>query len=110
MDPDHLDIVLRNLISNAIKFSNHNGVINFDSKLVGEKPAIYVCDSGIGMGASQLKAFNKRDTITSTWGTAKEKGVGIGLSICQELIARNGGELFVESNLNQGTCFWFTIP
>ncbi|RNC90223.1 MAG: hypothetical protein ED555_12470 [Allomuricauda sp.] len=110
IDPEHLNIVLRNLISNAIKFSQLNGTINFDSKIIDNHPAIYVCDDGIGMGASQLKAFHQRDSIDSTPGTSKEKGLGIGLSICQDLIAKNGGELFVDSNKNKGSCFWFTLP
>lgn len=110
VDAEHLNIILRNMISNAVKFSNPNSVIRFESKLYQGNPAIYICDTGVGMRLSQIKAINEKNSVDSTLGTIHEKGTGIGLVICRELISQNGGKLFIESTLGKGSCFWFTLP
>ncbi|APQ19033.1 tetratricopeptide repeat-containing sensor histidine kinase [Maribacter hydrothermalis] len=109
-DRDHLDIVFRNLISNAIKFTNLNGEVTINVIELVDCYQIEIKDNGIGMGKiTQSKLFNKNSTKT-TYGTNNEKGTGIGLAISQEMVLSNGGKIWVDSKLNEGTSIFFTVP
>lgn len=109
-DKDQIDIVIRNLISNAIKFTENDGKVTLSAV---EQPSfweIYIKDNGVGMDQNTLNnLFNSEETI-STYGTQNEKGTGLGLRVCKEMIENNGGLLYVDSELNQGSTFYFTLP
>tara|TARA_R110002049_G_scaffold64019_2_gene169549 strand:+ start:10990 stop:13074 length:2085 start_codon:yes stop_codon:yes gene_type:complete len=109
-DEDQMDIVIRNLLSNALKFTPNNGHITIGYVDRLEFLEIYVKDTGIGIDESiQEKILSKNATI-STYGTNNEKGTGLGLSLCSEMITNNGGNLWVKSELNVGSTFYFTVP
>lgn len=109
-DENLITTVIRNLISNAIKFTNEDGEIRFgmDNKNFSED-RFYIRDNGVGM--SQEKASTLFDVAksTSTVGTSGEKGTGLGLIISYEFIKMHGGEITVESEEGKGTTFYFTI-
>ncbi len=102
--------VYRNLLSNAVKFTHEEGKIFINAKVENEKCVISVKDNGMGI-KDELKdhLFDIAATKT-TLGTKKEKGNGLGLVLCKELSAKNGGEIWFESELGVGTTFYFTIP
>lgn len=109
-DEDMISTVIRNLISNAIKFTNSNGTIKVNSLYEGEFVKVSVEDNGIGMEpdiANNLFSFDKQ---TTTAGTNNEKGTGLGLIICKEFIEKNGGKISVVSKFAHGTNISFTLP
>ncbi|MBM1106036.1 tetratricopeptide repeat protein [Aurantibacter crassamenti] len=109
-DKDQISIVIRNLISNALKFTPENGIILIDSLDRTNMWEICVKDNGIGMSKEALgMIFNVADTYT-TYGTNNEKGTGLGLNLCKEMVEKNGGTIWATSILNIGTSFFFTIP
>ena len=109
-DRDQIDIVLRNLISNALKFTPKNGAVMISAQENGENWEVSVQDTGVGMDQkTQDIIFDHNSTIT-TYGTNNEKGTGLGLILCKDLIENNKGTIWVKSGLNQGTCFKFTLP
>ncbi|MCX6287560.1 MAG: HAMP domain-containing sensor histidine kinase [Bacteroidetes bacterium] len=109
-DKDSVRSVLRNLITNAVKFTNVNGNIEISAKAEQNFAWIYVKDNGVGISDSSLPKLFRIDSGFSTAGTAKEKGTGLGLILCRELIERNKGSIGVESKQEQGSTFWFTLP
>lgn len=109
-DEEMLKVVLRNLISNAIKFTHINGKINIYERVNDSYIEITVADNGVGMNEETQKNLFNIETNISTNGTAKEKGSGIGLILCQEIVEKNGGDIWVESELGKGSHFKFTIP
>ncbi|MBI9070939.1 MAG: hybrid sensor histidine kinase/response regulator [Melioribacteraceae bacterium] len=102
--------IIRNIISNAIKFSNPNMPISINIKSVAEGTEISVIDSGIGMSREQVNNVFDIEKKKSTSGTNNESGTGLGLILCQEFIKKNKGKLSIESELGQGTRFIFTLP
>ncbi len=109
-DSDQIDIVIRNLMSNAIKFTPDNGMITIDALERSSTWEISVRDTGVGMDKeTQKKIFEKNSNIT-TYGTNDEKGTGLGLSLCKEMVEKNNGKIWVESFRPDGTCFYFTLP
>jgi two-component system, sensor histidine kinase and response regulator len=109
-DPNHINLVLRNLISNAIKFTPKGGNLILQSKLEADFCEIAIRDTGVGMSAENIaKLFNKTSHF-STYGTANEKGTGLGLLLCQEMIEKNGGTIWAESEVGKGTTFKFRLP
>ncbi|MEH6681305.1 MAG: tetratricopeptide repeat-containing sensor histidine kinase [Sediminicola sp.] len=109
-DGDQIDIVVRNLLSNALKFTPENGMVIIDAEEKTTYWLISVRDSGVGMDLeTQEKIFNPNSTLT-TYGTNNEKGTGLGLSLCKEMIEKNNGTLWVESAPRKGSCFYFTLP
>lgn len=109
-DNDMLRTILRNLLSNAIKFTNKGGEINIKAE---ENPA-YVCisvsDNGIGIAPENLTKLFKMTEVISTQGTAREKGTGLGLLLCQEFVVKHGGKIWAESEGGKGSVFNFTLP
>jgi signal transduction histidine kinase len=109
-DNDLLKTVLRNLISNAIKFTNFGGAININAEQKDSNVTISVSDNGIGIAHDELlKLFDISEVIT-TKGTAKETGTGLGLLLCKEFVEKHGGKIWVESEVGKGSDFKFTLP
>lgn len=109
-DYNQLDIVVRNLLSNAIKFTPDDGLITIEAKEDTDVWQIMIKDTGIGMNQEiQKKIFANTNNIT-TYGTNNEKGTGLGLTLCREMINKNKGQIWVESTLRKGSTFFFTIP
>lgn len=110
VDSNQLDIIIRNLISNAIKFTPENGSITINALKVHDSWKIQVRDTGVGMTEKIKNSIFASDSSVTTFGTNNEKGTGLGLSLCKEMVERNNGKIWVESELNKGTSFYFTIP
>lgn len=112
VDKDTIEIILRNLISNAIKFSyKKNSIVIKAEKLAQEKNyvKISVVDNGIGIPEERLDQIFSLQ-MASTYGTEKEKGTGLGLALCKEFVENNKGKIGVESIPDKETCFWILIP
>ncbi|WP_163717182.1 tetratricopeptide repeat-containing sensor histidine kinase [Mangrovibacterium lignilyticum] len=108
-DHNMVNLILRNLISNAIKFTESGGLVQVLAKLEGDFLAISVKDSGIGISQSDLpKLFDSTAHIT-TYGTNHETGSGLGLLLCKEFVEANGGVIKVESKKGKGSTFTFTL-
>jgi signal transduction histidine kinase len=108
-DIDDIQLVFRNLINNAIKFTEKGGNITLRSKSEAGICEVAVTDSGIGMcEPDTLKLFHKNTHFT-TYGTSGEKGTGLGLLLCQEMVEKNEGKIWVESELGKGATFKFTL-
>ena len=110
VDPDHLRLVLRNLISNAIKYSYRNSTIIIRSYTKGQKVFIEVVDKGAGMGEKTSSSIFNPENFMSNAGTENEKGTGLGLKLCKEFIEKNNGQIWVESKENEGTTFYISLP
>ncbi|MEM0994756.1 MAG: tetratricopeptide repeat-containing sensor histidine kinase [Bacteroidota bacterium] len=109
-DPNQVDLVLRNLIGNAVKFTNTGGQIHIEVQTADQTAIVSVQDNGIGMTQEQQAHLFDAATVSSNWGTANEKGLGLGLNLCKEMIEKNGGEIWVDSEPNKGSRFYFTLP
>lgn len=109
-DKNMISTVIRNLLTNAIKFSDNNTEIVISAKQKENFMRISVKDSGVGISEEGRKHLFKIEKNYTTKGTAKESGTGLGLIICKEFIEMNKGELFIESKPDEGSTFSFTIP
>ena len=109
-DIDMLKTILRNLVSNAIKFTNRGGFIHVTAVKASENVTISVSDNGVGIKAERLTGLFDISRIFTTTGTANEKGSGLGLILCKELVEKNGGRIWVESEYGKGSNFVFTMP
>jgi signal transduction histidine kinase/Tfp pilus assembly protein PilF len=109
-DPDMIKTVLRNLVSNAIKFTNNHGIINIKSVRSDSELIISVSDNGIGITPDNLTKLFKNSEIITTKGTADETGTGLGLLLCKEFVEIHGGKIWVESEQGKGSEFKFTLP
>lgn len=105
-----LRTVLRNLTSNAIKFTNPEGKIIFDATMNDGQIECSVTDNGVGMSPKTIELLFDMSAKIKKKGTANEKGTGLGLLLCKDFIERNGGTLTVESEENQGSKFTFMLP
>lgn len=103
-------LVFRNLISNAIKFTDVKGEIIVQSHSSGAMIEFGIRDNGIGMSESVLHGLFDQLENTLRIGTHSEKGSGLGLILCKEFVERNGGKLRVESSIGKGSTFYFTVP
>jgi len=109
-DLNMIKTILRNLIANAIKFTNENGEIDVRLETDHFYAIITVHDNGIGINRlNQSKLFNSTQPYT-TIGTAEEKGTGLGLMLCYDFVTKHGGKIWVESELGVGSDFKFTMP
>ncbi len=102
--------VLRNLIANALKFSHSGGVVEVSASLKDDMVEVIVSDTGIGMSEDKIGKIFALDEKTSTDGTAGEHGTGLGLPLCRDMLARNSGEIWVESKAGKGSQFHFRLP
>ena len=109
-DHELLRIVLRNLISNSIKFTKPGGLISISAKRKEIYSEVTISDTGVGIAKEALDKIFRIDVHYSTEGTAKEKGTGLGLILCKEIIERQKGKIWAESNLNEGSKFTFVLP
>lgn len=109
-DKDMTDLVIRNLVANAIKFCRKTDTILVKSEETSNDFLIIrIADSGIGISAeNKQKIFNEENF--TTLGTNKEKGTGIGLKLCKEFIEGNGGKIWIDSEEGKGTIFSFSLP
>jgi len=112
-DKDLLDIVIRNLLSNAVKYTHRGGRISILLKDKTQESGgilLKICDNGIGISEEKQKSLFSSHEINSTPGTENEKGTGLGLKLCIELIRINKGTISVESKEGEGTCFLIVLP
>ncbi len=109
-DANQIDIVLRNLVSNAIKFTPNGGTVTINGYASGNNTQISVTDTGVGMTDEQLSNLFDDLKLNSTRGTGGEKGTGLGLQLCYEFIKKNGGDIIVTSTPGKGSTFTVTLP
>lgn len=102
--------VVRNLISNAIKFTPEGGAIKLELEAGPDEAIVSVADTGVGMSPEVMEKLFRIDTKHTTKGTADEKGTGLGLILCKEFIEKNGGRIWVASEIGKGSVFYFTLP
>lgn len=111
-DKEMIKTVLRNLITNAIKFTNENGLITIKSEKneSGDAVVFSVTDNGIGISEDDIKKLFRIESTLSKKGTNNEVGTGLGLILCKDFIEQNSGKLEVSSELNKGSTFKFSLP
>ena len=109
-DPNILNLVLRNLILNAIKFTESGGKIEVKAYPQGSALVVSVSDNGIGIKPESKQFLFEKTSGYSTRGTANEKGTGLGLILCKEFVEKNGGKIWMQSELGKGSTFFFTVP
>lgn len=109
-DPNQIDIIIRNLLSNALKFTPNNGQIVIGAIQKIKTCEIYVKDNGMGMSEDIISKLFEKDSNHTTYGTNNEKGTGLGLSLCKEMVEKNNGKIWVHSAIGKGSSFYFTIP
>lgn len=109
-DIDMLKTVLRNLLSNALKFSYADSQIIIDTCISDGKAVVSVKDSGKGMSKEDQNKLLKTETHFSSYGTNNEEGSGLGLLLCQDFAIKNGGNLWFESEEGKGSTFYFSVP
>lgn len=109
-DRNHVHIILRNLLNNAVKFSRPSSVVSITSNTENEWAWVLISDQGLGMNEDDVKKFMANEAIGTRMGTANEKGSGFGLTICRELIHQNGGQLSIASEQGVGTTFAVRLP
>lgn len=110
VDVSMITTVIRNLLSNAIKFTTQSGEIKIDIVREGSMLKISIHDNGVGISLQDQKRLFNIDSNPTTIGTSMEKGTGLGLILCKDFVERNGGTICVESELEKGSTFSFTIP
>lgn len=108
-DMDMIQAVLRNLISNAIKFCQSGDKISVSADLQADKATIRVADTGVGIAPNNVTKLFGTNNFT-TRGTINEQGTGLGLLLCKDFIEKNGGTISVESRQGEGSSFYFTLP
>jgi PAS domain S-box-containing protein len=115
-DRNMISTVLRNLLNNALKFTKSGGLVTISTQRLktskNEKPfaKIVVEDTGIGIKKTVLDKLFRFEENLSTPGTDFEHGTGLGLVLCKDFIEKNNGEIWVESEVNKGSCFCFSLP
>ncbi|TAL70398.1 MAG: tetratricopeptide repeat protein [Bacteroidetes bacterium] len=109
-DPFMVTTIIRNLVSNALKFTNEGGKIKIHTEENSNFIEIKVTDNGVGMNKDLISKLFRVDSRISTLGTGKEHGTGLGLILCKEFVERNGGKISVESDIGKGSTFKFTLP
>ena len=108
-DKPMISTVLRNLISNAIKFTRYGGEINISAEKRSTEILITVGDNGLGIAPGRLEKLFRIDENDSTLGTNNEKGTGLGLILCKEFVEKHGGKIWAESEEGKGSVFYFTL-
>lgn len=109
-DSNTTNLVIRNLMTNAIKFTNDGGTVTISADEQPNEWVISVKDNGIGINADVMKILFDKTAPYTTRGTANEKGTGLGLILCKEFVEKNGGKIWVQSDVGQGSKFSFTLP
>lgn len=109
-DKDMINTVVRNLFTNAIKFTPKGGEISITAYQSNSHMEVRIKDTGVGMDERTMDSLFQIDKSCSSPGTEGEKGTGLGLILCKEFIERNGGKIWVESEIGKGSTFIFTLP
>jgi signal transduction histidine kinase len=109
-DHNLLQAVIRNILSNAVKFTPKGGTIIIQGKEDDKNTTISIKDSGIGMDAKILENLFQLDVKTNRKGTDDEPSSGLGLILCKEFVEKHGGKIWVESEENMGSTFYFSLP
>ena len=109
-DSNTINLVIRNLMTNAIKFTNDGGHVVIAAREQGREWIVSVSDNGVGMKPEVLNMLFDKTAPYTTRGTANEKGTGLGLILCKEFVEKNGGRIWVESEEDKGSTFYFTLP
>ena len=109
-DRNMMKTIMRNLITNAIKFTHKNGKVEVKATLVNNKTEVSVSDNGIGMTPETINKLFRLDCNLSTMGTEDEKGTGLGLILCKEFIKKHDGKIWVKSKPGKGSIFRFSLP
>jgi signal transduction histidine kinase len=109
-DKNMIRTILRNLITNAVKFTHKNGKVEVNAITRNNQLEIAVSDNGIGMTQETAAKLFKIDANLSTLGTENEKGTGLGLFLCKEFVEKHGGKIWVESQEGKGSTFKFLVP
>lgn len=109
-DPDQVQVILRNLIHNGIKFSKSNSTVYVSAQVVDKDCCITIKDEGIGMTDSEIERLELTKDHFTKIGTLQEKGTGLGFLLCREFVQHNGGQIFVKSKAGAGTEITFTLP
>ena len=102
--------MFRNLISNAIKFTNKGGEINVKAKMKVDHFEVSISDTGVGIGKEEIEKLFRNETSFTSKGTENEKGTGLGLILCKEFAEIHGGTITVESEIGKGSTFTISIP
>lgn len=108
-DSDMMQLILRNIIGNAIKFTPNGGKIGIQSTIDGDNCVIAIRDNGIGISQEKQQLIFSLN-VESTFGTNNEKGVGLGLLLCMDFIRAQNGRIWFESESGNGTSFYISIP
>jgi signal transduction histidine kinase len=109
-DQNIVETVLRNLISNAVKFTSADGIITISANAYDENTlTIKVADTGQGMSKELIDTVFNLENVDSTPGTAGERGTGLGLILCRDFVKMEGGKIWIESEMNKGTSVYFTL-
>ena len=109
-DPLMIETILRNLITNAIKFTPENGLIAIGASQSEDRINICVKDSGVGISEEDIVNLFKIDSTVKRKGTNNEDGSGLGLILCKEFVEKNNGKIWVASSPGNGSSFFFTVP
>lgn len=109
-DKNMLDAIIRNLISNAIKFTNTGGEVHLFAEKMGKFAIVKVTDNGVGISPEIQEQLFKIEKHNSTYGTNNESGTGLGLILVKEFVTKQGGAIGVESTKGKGSTFYFTLP
>ncbi len=110
-DERMVDSILRNLLTNAVKFTNKDGVIKIEARTIDDNMLeVSIADTGIGMSQSDIKKLFAVGEKVSSLGTNGEPSSGLGLMLCKEFVEKNNGEIYVSSKVGKGSKFSFTIP
>ncbi len=109
-DKNMVSTVIRNLLTNAVKFTSAGGEVKISAQHTGDHIHITIADTGIGICKENIKKLFRLDTFYRTMGTEKEKGTGLGLILCREFVEKLDGKIWIESELGKGSRFIFTLP
>jgi signal transduction histidine kinase len=108
-DKDMVEVILRNLVSNAIKFCRSGDSVTISSRPIEAGIEICITDTGIGLKKEALEMIRRKESFTS-YGTAREKGTGLGILLCHEFAEANGGRFWMESEWGKGCRCYFSLP
>jgi two-component system, sensor histidine kinase and response regulator len=109
-DEVSINTVFRNLISNAIKFTNPYGIVNVEGRETDSKVEISISDTGIGMTEEAIKKIFEENQHFTSSGTINEQGTGLGLMLVKDFVKKNNGLIQVKSEISKGTTFTILLP
>jgi signal transduction histidine kinase len=109
-DQNILQSVIRNFLTNALKFTPTNGIVKIEAREDLENTVISIADNGIGMDSKMLENLFHLDVKTNRTGTEDEPSTGLGLILCKEFVEKHNGKIWIESEVNKGSTFYFNFP